>query len=56
LGGEEDWGGALAGICQSLRWTKIFLIILRILVFEIWEHLLDFALTPRKYNLSFHPP
>ncbi len=29
---------------------------IRILVFEIWEHLLDFALTPRKFNLSFRPP
>lgn len=29
---------------------------IRIWVFEKWEHLLDFALTPRKYNLFFHPP
>ena len=29
---------------------------IRLLIFETWEHLLDFALTPRKYNLSFRPP
>jgi len=27
-----------------------------ILVFETWQQLLDFALTPRKYKLSFQPP
>lgn len=29
---------------------------IRLLVFETWQHLLDFALTPRKYKLSFQPP
>jgi len=29
---------------------------IKILVFETWDHLLDFAYTPSKYNLSFHPP
>jgi len=29
---------------------------IKILLFETWEHLLDFALTPQKYHLSFNPP
>ncbi len=29
---------------------------IKILVFETWEHLLNFALTPQKYQLSFNPP
>lgn len=27
-----------------------------ILVYKTWEQLLDFALTPKKYKLAFHPP
>jgi hypothetical protein len=26
------------------------------LVFDTWEHLLDFAYTPSKDDFSFHPP
>ena len=29
---------------------------IKILVFDTWEHLLDFAYTPSNYNLSLHPP
>ncbi len=29
---------------------------IKILVFSTWEHLLDFALTPTKYNLKLQPP
>lgn len=29
---------------------------IKILVFETWQHLLDFALTPTKYNPTIHPP
>jgi len=29
---------------------------IRILIFETWEQLLDFGLTPVKYNISLHPP
>jgi len=29
---------------------------IKILVFEKWEHLLDFAYRPSAYNLIFHPP
>jgi hypothetical protein len=28
---------------------------IKIIVFESWEHLLDFALTPTKYNPTLHP-
>lgn len=29
---------------------------IKILVFDTWDHLLDFAYTPSKYDLAFHPP
>ncbi len=29
---------------------------IKILIFETWDHLLDFAYQPSKYDLSFHPP
>jgi hypothetical protein len=29
---------------------------IKILVFDTWDHLLDFAHTPSKYDLAFHPP
>ena len=29
---------------------------IKILIFETWDHLIDFAYTPSKYHLSFHPP
>lgn len=29
---------------------------IKILVFDTWEHMLDFAYRPSKYNVSFHPP
>ena len=42
--------GSKQNLWQTLR------AYIRILVFETWEHLLDFALTPRKYKVSFQPP
>ena len=29
---------------------------IKILVFDTWDHLLDFSYTPTKYDLYFHPP
>jgi hypothetical protein len=42
--------GSKLNLWQSLRSY------IKILIFDSWYHLLDFALTPSKYNLALKPP